>query len=143
MELPQLLSICVQPLPTELKNEETRIRNRHVDLLIHRRSADVIRMRSAITRSLRDYLSNDGFLEVQTPILADGAGGAVARPFHTTATEFEGRQLAMRIAPELWLKRLILGGFEKVFEIGPSFRNEGTDSVSGTLVRILTLKALI
>jgi lysyl-tRNA synthetase class 2 len=65
-------------------------------------------------------------MEVSTPIIGSVAGGAIARPFHTTATEFSDRQLSLRIAPELWLKRLVVGGFDKVFEIGPSFRNEGT-----------------
>lgn len=67
-------------------------------------------------------------MEVQTPILADKAGGAVAKPFTTHATEFPQKQLALRIAPELWLKRLIIGGMDRVFEIGPSFRNEGLDA---------------
>jgi len=64
-------------------------------------------------------------MEVQTPILAEGAGGAVARPFQTSATEFPDRKIDLRIAPELWLKRMVIGGFDRVFEIGPSFRNEG------------------
>ncbi|KAL9633843.1 MAG: hypothetical protein Q9164_004446 [Protoblastenia rupestris] len=111
----------------QLKNEETKIRMRHVDLLLHRRSSENLRLRSKIVGFLRSFLSEEGFVDVQTPILADGVGGAVARPFYTEATEFDDRQLALRIAPELWLKRLILGGFEKVYEIGPSFRNEGID----------------
>lgn len=65
-------------------------------------------------------------MEVSTPVLASTAGGAIARPFYTSATEFPERQLSLRIAPELWLKRFVVGGFDKVFEIGPSFRNEGT-----------------
>jgi hypothetical protein len=64
-------------------------------------------------------------MEVSTPIIGSVAGGAIARPFNTSATEFPDRQLSLRIAPELWLKRLVVGGFDKVFEIGPSFRNEG------------------
>lgn len=64
-------------------------------------------------------------MEVNTPIIGSVAGGAIARPFYTSATEFPERQLSLRIAPELWLKRLVVGGFDKVFEIGPSFRNEG------------------
>ena len=64
-------------------------------------------------------------MEVSTPIIGSVAGGAIARPFYTSATEFPDRQLSLRIAPELWLKRLVVGGFEKIFEIGPSFRNEG------------------
>jgi len=64
-------------------------------------------------------------MEVNTPILAGSAGGAIAQPFRTSAAEFPERELSLRIAPELWLKRLLVGGFDKVFEIGPSFRNEG------------------
>ena len=124
-ELPQLLSRCMQPLPHDVKDMETLIRNRHLDLLLNTRSSDIIQLRSEITNFLRHYLLDEGHIEVQTPILADAAGGAVARPFKTSATEFSDRQIALRIAPELWLKRLILGGFEKIFEIGPSFRNEG------------------
>lgn len=67
-----------------------------------------------------------GFLEVQTPILANSAGGAVARAFATKAVEFPDRHIELRTAPELWLKRLVLGGFDKIFELGPCFRNEGT-----------------
>ncbi|KAL9128232.1 MAG: hypothetical protein Q9217_003048 [Psora testacea] len=126
-ELPLHLSRCLQALPEQLANEETKIRNRHVDLLIRRRAPEILRLRSGILDFLRSFFTEEGFVDVQTPILADGAGGAVARPFHTHAMEFGDRQLALRIAPELWLKRLILGGFEKVYEIGPSFRNEGID----------------
>lgn len=64
-------------------------------------------------------------MEVDTPILSSDAGGAIAKPFRTSATEFPERQLSLRIAPELWLKRMVVGGFDRVFEIGPSFRNEG------------------
>ena len=124
-EIPQLLSPCTQSLPETLLDKETRIRNRHVDLLLNSQLADTLRLRSEITKFLRQWLSDEGHIEVQTPILADAAGGAVARPFHTSATEFQDRQIALRVAPELWLKRLIVGGFERVFEIGPSFRNEG------------------
>lgn len=77
---------------------------------------------------MRKYFLDDDFIEVQTPILADGAGGAVARPFVTVATEFLDKTLSLRIAPELWLKRLVLGGMDRVFEIGPAFRNEGLDA---------------
>lgn len=69
-------------------------------------------------------------MEVNTPILESIAGGATARPFHTAATEFPERLLSLRIAPELWLKRFVVGGFDKVFEIGPSFRNEGMLAVT-------------
>jgi lysyl-tRNA synthetase class 2 len=128
LELPDILSPSLAPLPTKIEDPETRIRNRHVDLLINRRVANTLRVRSHIIQYLRDFLLKDYFLEVQTPILADHAGGAVARPFTTTATEFIDKRLALRIAPEIWLKRLILGGIDRVFEIGPAFRNEGLDA---------------
>lgn len=72
-------------------------------------------------------------MELQTPILAHEAGGAVARPFLSSSTEFPNRPISLRIAPELWLKRLVLGGFDKVFEIGPCFRNEGKSSIRACL----------
>ena len=131
-ELPQLLSKCTQELPVELKDKVARMRFRHVDLLLDPYLPDVFRLRAEIIKFLRQYLADEGHVEVQTPILADSAGGAVARPFTTSATEFSDRQIALRIAPELWLKRLILGGFDKVFEIGPSFRNEGRSYESNT-----------
>lgn len=104
---------------------ETRIRNRHVDFLVNPKSADMVRLRSDVIDYIRQFLVNSQHIEVQTPILADSAGGAVAQPFRTSCLEFPSRPMALRIAPELWLKRLILGGFDRVFEIGSCFRNEG------------------
>ncbi|KAI2604662.1 lysyl-tRNA synthetase [Hypoxylon sp. NC1633] len=127
-ELPVLLSPSLAPLPEGLVNQETMILNRHVDLLVNRRTADTFRLRSHIIKCMRDFFHEKDFLEVQTPILADYAGGAIARPFLTSATEFPQKELALRIAPELWLKRLVVGGNDKVFEIGSSFRNEGIDT---------------
>ncbi|KAI9767726.1 MAG: hypothetical protein M1835_006999 [Candelina submexicana] len=127
-ELPTLLSPSLHQLPTEITDPETKIRNRHADLLIDRRLAEVLDLRSDIIQYLRKYLLDDGFREVETPVLAANAGGAVARPFTTSASEFPAQPLSLRIAPELWLKRLILGGKDKVFEIGKSFRNEGVDT---------------
>ncbi len=128
MELPEILSPSLASLPRELDDRETRIRNRHVDLLINKEVADTIRARSYIIQNLRDFLLKDNFLEVQTPLIADKAGGAIAKPFTTVATEFSEKTLALRIAPEIWLKRLIIGGIDRVFEIGPAFRNEGLDA---------------
>ncbi|KAI3338288.1 hypothetical protein F4824DRAFT_92501 [Ustulina deusta] len=128
LKLPAILSPALAPLPEKLTNEETKILNRHVDLLVNQRTSDIIRLRSHIIKSMRDFLHEQDFLEVQTPILADSAGGAIARPFLTAATAFSDKRLSMRIAPELWLKRLVIGGNDKVFEIGPSFRNEGLDT---------------
>jgi lysyl-tRNA synthetase class 2 len=84
-----------------------------------------MRLRSEVIQFIRTFLLRGGYLEVQTPILAEASGGAIARPFKTVATEFPERKLSLRIAPELWLKRLIIGGLDRIFEIGPSFRNEG------------------
>lgn len=125
LELPRLLSPCLHQLPIDLQDKETRIRNRHVDFLVNQRSADRIRLRSEVINYIRQFLVNSHHVEVQTPILADAAGGAIAQPFQTSSLEFPDRQMTLRIAPELWLKRLILGGFDRVFEIGSCFRNEG------------------
>ena len=123
--LPQLLSPCLHIIPSELINRQTRTQDRLVDFLVDKKSAAILRLRSSIINHLRSYFTQHHYLEVQTPILASHAGGAMARPFTTSATEFPDRNISLRIAPELWLKRLVIGGFDKVFEIGPSFRNEG------------------
>jgi lysyl-tRNA synthetase, class II len=126
--LPIVLSPILASLPSTLEDPETRIRSRHADMLVNQRVAHTLRLRSHIIQHLRNFFLEDNFLEVQTPILADGAGGAIARPFVTSATEFQDKQLSLRIAPEIWLKRLVLGGMDRVFEIGPAFRNEGLDA---------------
>ena len=101
------------------------------------RSADpevitTLRSRMNIIRSLRQFFEQRDFIEVQTPILAATAGGATARAFETVAKEFSDRKLSLRIAPELWLKRLVIGGMHKIFEIGPCFRNEGQSGMVQT-----------
>ncbi|CAF3512076.1 unnamed protein product [Fusarium graminearum] len=126
--LPELLSPTMEQIPEKLTDPKTRMQERHVDMLVNREAIDVLRLRAEITKYMRDYFHSKRFLEFQTPILAQNAGGAVARPFVTRATEFKDKDLALRIAPELWLKRLVIGGVDKVFEIGPSFRNEGVDA---------------
>ena len=130
--LPELLSPCLHALPAELHDAETRIRNRHVDFLVNPKSIQLIKAKSEVIQCMRNFLLRDGQIEVQTPILAELASGADARPFITSATEFSKRKLSLRIAPELWLKRLAIGGFERVFEIGPSFRNEGESICFGS-----------
>jgi lysyl-tRNA synthetase class 2 len=90
--------------------------------------AENLRLRSQIIQSIREFLLKDQFTEVQTPLIADKASGAIAKSFKTMATEFSDKELALRIAPELWLKRLVIGGMDRVFEIGPAFRNEGLDA---------------
>jgi lysyl-tRNA synthetase class 2 len=118
----------MEQIPEKLTDPKTRMQERHVDMLVNREAIDVLRLRAEITKHMRDHFHSKRFLEFQTPILAENAGGAVARPFVTRATEFKDRDLALRVAPELWLKRLVIGGVDKVFEIGPSFRNEGVDA---------------
>lgn len=105
------------------------MQNRHLDLLLNRPARDTLVLRHLIINHLRAHLTKElDCVEVQTPILAANAGGAVARPFATHATEFPHKELALRIAPELWLKRLVVAGFDRIFELGPSFRNEGVDA---------------
>lgn len=127
--LPEILTPCMRQT-TGLENapdstEETHFVERHVDMLTSGEISRMIVQRSRIIRTMRKFFESRDFVEVETPILAAAAGGATARPFETIATEFSDRKLALRIAPELWLKRLVIGGMQKVFEIGPSFRNEG------------------
>lgn len=123
--MPILLSPCLHPFIDSPSQSETIIRNPHVEYWADKPAVERIYVRSSIIKYIRKFLDSSGHMEVQTPILAQEAGGAVARPFYTSATEFPNRQISLRIAPELWLKRLVLGGFHRVFEIGPCFRNEG------------------
>lgn len=123
----KLLSKAMRPLPEKfhgLTNVETRYRQRYLDLIMNPDVRNVFVMRSKIIRAMREYLEGQGFLEVETPTLHTIAGGAAARPFITHHNTLD-IDLYLRIALELPLKRLIVGGFEKVFEIGRNFRNEG------------------
>lgn len=110
-----------------LTDPDTKMQRRHLDMIVNPGVADTLRMRAEILLYLRRFFHDRQFLEFQTPIVAENAGGAVARPFVTTSTEVPSKELALRIAPELWLKRLVVGGVHNVFEIGPAFRNEGID----------------
>lgn len=128
----KLLTPCLHPLPLNLTNATTRAHNRVVDLAANARSRDVLRARSTVLAYIREFFNTRGFMEVQTPMLADRASGATATPFttHSRALSSDGKdvELALRIAPELWLKRLVVSGFDKVFEVGQCFRNEGIDA---------------
>lgn len=122
-----LLSKSLRPLPEKwhgLKDVDIRYRQRYLDLIVNPEVKKTFLLRSKIIKSIRDYLDNKDFVEVETPILSPLAGGAAARPFVTHHNALD-MTLYLRIAPELYLKRLIVGGFEKVYEIGKDFRNEG------------------
>jgi lysyl-tRNA synthetase, class II len=120
---------ALRPLPVAHKplSEETRVRQRYVDLIVRPQARDIVRTRATVVRSLRESLFRRNFLEVETPMLQLLHGGATARPFvtHSNALDID---LYLRIAPELFLKRALVGGIERVFEINRNFRNEGMDS---------------
>src|SRR5262249_9814789 len=118
---------ALRPLPDKfhgLADTETRYRQRYVDLIVNERSREVFRTRTRIIRYLRDFLDSLDFLEVETPMMHPIPGGAAARPFvtHYNALDLD---MYLRIAPELYLKRLVVGGFERVYELNRVFRNEG------------------
>ncbi|WP_435592221.1 bifunctional lysylphosphatidylglycerol synthetase/lysine--tRNA ligase LysX [Nocardia sp. bgisy118] len=120
---------CLHPLPDKWKglaDPEAKVRQRYVDMAINQETREVLARRSAVVRSLRDSLNSWGYLEVETPILQQVHGGANATPFITHINAYD-LDLYLRIAPELYLKRLCVGGMEKVFELGRTFRNEGVD----------------
>ena len=126
----KLITRSMRPLPEKyhgLKDMETRYRQRYVDLTVNERARDIFRKRSLIVSEFRSFLQEKGFMEVETPMMQPLAGGATARPFITHHNALD-LQLYMRIAPELYLKRLLVGGFEKVFELNRNFRNEGIDT---------------
>jgi len=127
----KILAKALLSLPEKfhgLTDVETRYRQRYVDLIVNEESRDVLRKRSLIVQNIREYLTKQGFLEVETPMLHPQAGGANARPFITHHNTLD-QDMFMRIAPELYLKRLMVGGLsEKIFEINRSFRNEGCDT---------------
>ena len=122
-----MLAKCLQPLPEKwhgLADVETRTRQRYLDLLSNEQARATALLRSRVTTALRDFLGERGFLEVETPVLQPIYGGAAARPF-TTHHNLLDQQLYLRISDELYLKRLVIGGLDRVYEIGHNFRNEG------------------
>lgn len=132
-KMPRILSPCLHAPPKKnatsiaAEGDKTPVVQRYAEM--HTNSRDLVQLifeRDHILHAMREWLRRREFMEVQTPVLSTSEGGALARAFRTSATEFSDRKLALRIAPELWLKRLILGGMERIFEIGPCFRNEGS-----------------
>jgi lysyl-tRNA synthetase class 2 len=125
----QIASKAILPLPnmyTEL-NEETRVRSRFLDLIVRDRARETVLARAKVNASIRNTLDSRGFIEVETPILQVQPGGASARPFITHSNAFD-TELYLRIATELFLKRAVVGGIERVYEVNRDFRNEGADS---------------
>jgi lysyl-tRNA synthetase class 2 len=125
-----LTSKSLRPLPDKrlgLTDPEARVRMRYVDLIVRPAARDIAYLRSTVVRSIRESLQNRGYVEVETPILQLVHGGANARPFQTHINAYD-LELSLRIATELHLKRLVVGGMEQVFELGRQFRNEGADS---------------
>ncbi|KAG0171199.1 hypothetical protein DFQ28_004103 [Apophysomyces sp. BC1034] len=123
-----VLTPCLHDIPrTGLKDPEKRFRQRHLDLLVNPEASKILRTRTKIIRYIRHFLDERGFLEVETPVLAANAGGASAKPFtsHARALDME---MQLRISPELYLKQLVIGGMDRVYEIGKQFRNEGIDA---------------
>ncbi|KAF3081174.1 hypothetical protein TWF102_001742 [Orbilia oligospora] len=128
-ELPQPLSPCLHVPPLELEDVEKRFQSRHVDLMVNPLPLHVLKARSFIINWMRNFFLQREFVEVSTPILAELSGGAAAKPFETASKVFgSDKKMQLRIAPELWLKRLVVGGLHRVFEIGPNFRNENADA---------------
>ena len=125
----KLLSKSIRPMPDKfhgLKDKETRYRKRYLELISDREVFERFKLRSRIISYVREFLNNQGFLEVETPVLQTLYGGTNARPFTTHINAYD-MDMYLRVAPELYLKRLVVGGYEKIYEIGKNFRNEGAD----------------
>ncbi len=125
----KVLTPCLRTIPKihfGIADEEIRIRKRYLDLIANPESKSPFIVKNKVIKYIRNYLDNLGFMEVQTPIICGKPGGAAAKPFVTYYNDIKSN-MSLRIAPELYLKQLLVGGFEKVYELGPQFRNESRD----------------
>ncbi|KAF1914156.1 hypothetical protein BDU57DRAFT_549393 [Ampelomyces quisqualis] len=127
LDMPQVVAPCLHHIPEIVENAETLARHPHIHALTSDEPGDILRLRALVYDYIRTYFITSGFIEVETPMFDVNAGGAIARPFETVA-EVSNTPIRLRIAPELNLKRLIIGGQDKIFEIGRVFRNEGVDN---------------
>ncbi|KAJ1833555.1 hypothetical protein LPJ73_007886, partial [Coemansia sp. RSA 2703] len=128
---PELLAPCLHTIPTRsgLVDTQKRFRNRHLDLLVNPHARRALEIRAHVLRYLRRFLDSRGFIEVETPVLSASVGGAAAQPFVTQSVALgKDTPLFLRIAPELYLKQLVVGGLDRVYELGKQFRNEGIDA---------------
>ena len=125
----KILCKSIEALPEKyhgLEDKELKYRYRHMDLIMDQKSRNVFRVRSQVITEIRNFMNKEGFMEVETPILQSIYGGAVAEPFETYFRRLN-KKMYLKISPEIYLKKLIVGGFEKIYEIGKNFRNEGID----------------
>lgn len=137
----EILCKAIKPLPDKyhgLQDQELKYRKRHLDLIMNKESKDILTKRMLILKYIREFLDRKGFLEVETPILHTIYGGAAAKPFKTHHNTLK-MDLFLRISPELYLKRLIVGGYEKVYDINKNFRNEGIDATHNPEFTMLEL----
>lgn len=123
--LPEIACPSLHDIPLKLDDQDLMARKPHLKMLMNPSKVHILRIRSEIESFICSWFRDRGHYRVNTPLLSSQAGGAVARPFETSSTEFSDTKLNLRIAPELWLKRLIIGGLDKIYELGPAFRNEG------------------
>lgn len=126
----RMLCKSLETLPEKyhgLEDKELKYRCRHLDLIMSKESREVFKTRSKIIHEIRSFMNEEGFMEVETPVLQPIYGGAAAAPFETHFRRLSNQKMYLKISPEIYLKKLIVGGFEKVFEIGKNFRNEGID----------------
>jgi lysyl-tRNA synthetase class 2 len=129
-DIPTLLTPCLHELPASITDEHTLSRFPQLSLVLDQKRLHLLRLRSEMENRLYNYFRDRDFTKVSTPIISTSTGGAVARPFVTTARDFPQQPLSLRIAQELDLKKLIAAGLDRVYELGPVFRNEGTSALT-------------